>query len=685
MGKVPKGHKVKDIPIKKSPHKKHGIGKCVPKVSFKRLLMLQRRLNSLLNEQHLWEEKNKELLDNLKTEKMLTASLRKESFHWQRLYHESTVKVNTYKVKQADMTQAMSACLREIDSIYPHMVAFSESVTSNKIRISNMLNSLPSSEYEYLPRQFRETTKINEDSNKSTEKPTKHRVGPMVRGLLITKPKIMLERLMLPQPQDHPEPAINDDVSTIQANNQLTPIPEENDDEVNVRLEHVSMRPKRKLGRSSWRQRRQEKIDKDRERERQNKQPAAVTYDGDSSDTESNPAALNDMEPVVRFKDVSRLLQNSSLLKVDSGRNGDTDTGLGSDRQSETSTLHVPVNKVKRSTEDPLEGSSWMFNNNYNLRTSYRSPTLRGRSSLYKSDSSDDDDYEEENLVVVENNITNLTLNSLEMKNKTFTVCSPKLNKSRFSAETSNDTVNDSPLAEPDSTNNVDVQHSNNSFTDLSENEKSLTPLQCGSDSSNTSAGSIQQLKNQSEQRVSCKADVVSADSLVPQVGLSISSSTASKRRSSFCNNCGPAQSHPESLGKRIRKQKTHWYPGEEVLNLESKSTINRSSIGRKSKKKSLSTKIKKRSSGGRDQNIKVDDNGGATTKTDKKKKQSGKSAGRETISKKSSLKVENTSRTSSLNRTLLDTDNGEASRPRRLKSQVNYKEPPMNMKQRRP
>lgn len=29
----------------------------------------------------------------------------------------------------------------------------------------------------------------------------KQRVGPMVRGMLITKPKIMLERLMLPQPQ----------------------------------------------------------------------------------------------------------------------------------------------------------------------------------------------------------------------------------------------------------------------------------------------------------------------------------------------------------------------------------------------------------------------------------------------------------------------------------------------------
>ncbi|XP_046670130.1 uncharacterized protein LOC124360496 [Homalodisca vitripennis] len=682
MGKVPKGHKVKDIPIKKSPHKKHGIGKCVPKVSFKRLLMLQRRLNSLLNEQHLWEEKNKELLDNLKTEKMLTASLRKESFHWQRLYHESTVKVNMYKVKQADMTQGMSACLREIDSIYPHMVAFSESVTSNKIRISNMLNSLPSSEYEYLPRQ---TTKINEDSNKSTEKPTKHRVGPMVRGLLITKPKIMLERLMLPQPQDHPEPAINDDVSTIQVNNQLTPIPEENDEEENVRLEHVSIRPKRKLGRSSWRQRRQEKIDQDRERERKNKQPAAVTYDGDSSDTESNPTALNDMEPVVRFKDVSRLLQNSSLLKVDSGRNGDTDTGLGSDRQSETSTLHVPVNKVKRNNEDPLEGSSWMFNNNHNHRTSYGPATLRGRSSLYKSDTSDDDDYEEENLVVVEKNITNLTLDSLEIKNKTFTVRSPKVNSGRFSAETSDDTVNRSPPAEPDSTNNVDVQHSNNSFTDLSENEKSLTLLQCGSDSSNTSAGTIHMLKNQSEQRVSSKVDKVSADSPSPQVRLSVSSLTASKRHSSFCNNCGPSPSLPEILGKRIRKQKTHLYPGEEVSNLESKSTSNRSSIGRKSKKKSLSTKIKKRSSGGKDQNVKVDDNGGSATKTDKKKKQSGKSAARETMSKKSSLKVENASRTSSLNRTLLDTDNGDTSRPRRTKSQINYREPLVNMKQRRP
>lgn len=29
----------------------------------------------------------------------------------------------------------------------------------------------------------------------------KQRVGPMVRGMLITKPNIMLERIMLPQPQ----------------------------------------------------------------------------------------------------------------------------------------------------------------------------------------------------------------------------------------------------------------------------------------------------------------------------------------------------------------------------------------------------------------------------------------------------------------------------------------------------
>ncbi|KAG8313248.1 hypothetical protein J6590_006808 [Homalodisca vitripennis] len=305
--------------------------------------------------------------------------------------------------------------------------------------------------------------------------------------------------------------------------------------------------------------------------------------------------SILDRHPLSFKFEIPTLDLHLTLIEVDSGRNGDTDTGLGSDRQSETSTLHVPVNKVKRNNEDPLEGSSWMFNNNHNHRTSYGPATLRGRSSLYKSDTSDDDDYEEENLVVVEKNITNLTLDSLEIKNKTFTVRSPKVNSGRFSAETSDNTVNRSPPAEPDSTNNVDVQHSNNSFTDLSENEKSLTLLQCGSDSSNTSAGTIHMLKNQSEQRVSSKVDKVSADSPSPQVRLSVSSLTASKRHSSFCNNCGPSPSLPEILGKRIRKQKTHLYPGEEVSNLESKSTSNRSSIGRKSKKKSLSTKIKKR------------------------------------------------------------------------------------------
>lgn len=45
------------------------------------------------------EAKNKEVLENLQSEKMLSASLKKESFHWQSLYHESAITSNSYKVK----------------------------------------------------------------------------------------------------------------------------------------------------------------------------------------------------------------------------------------------------------------------------------------------------------------------------------------------------------------------------------------------------------------------------------------------------------------------------------------------------------------------------------------------------------------------------------------------------------
>uniref|UniRef100_A0A1B6L601 Uncharacterized protein n=2 Tax=Graphocephala atropunctata TaxID=36148 RepID=A0A1B6L601_9HEMI len=679
MGKVAKPQKTKDISVKKLLHaKKHAVGKSVPKVSFKRLVMLQRRLNSLLAEQSLWEEKNKELLDNYKAEKMLSASLRKESFHWQRLYHESTLKVNTYKVKQPEMTQDISSCMREIDKIYPHLLAFSESVTGIKLIMSKMLASQPSSEYEYLPRQFQGSGRINETFNKSTEMPKKNPVRPMVKGFLITKPKIMLERLMLPLRQD-PEPAINDNVSAIEVNNQLTPIPEENDHEEDVRMEHISVRPKRKLGKSSWRLRRQETIAKERERERKIKPPASATYDGDSSDTESNKAALIDMEPVVRIKDVTRLLQNSSLLKVDSSRNGDSN-GLGSDRQSDTDNRHLPISKVKRTTEDPLEGSSWMFNNNHNLRTSYGPPVLHGRSALFKSDSSDD--YEDEN-IVVQNNISDLSsMDTLDMKNQTYT----KMNNNRFTVGTSNDT----PTAEPDSTNNIDVQHSNNSsFTDFSENKINIKPFhKSGSFSSNTSVENSLSLEMPSEPRLSNNIYMNSAVKPVSEVGSSKDSisvqSPIDKRGSSFCNNCGPAQTPPECIGKRIRKQKTHLYPGEEDFSPQVKPTSHKSSTGKKTGKDSTSRKIKKRSSA-EDPTLKEVD--GVATKARKKKSKGGKIIGRVTISKKSSVKVCDTSGISSISGSLSDivSDNRDSNRPRRTKSQVNYKEISMNVKQRRP
>lgn len=45
------------------------------------------------------QAKNKEILEKLQSEKTLCASLKKESFHWQSLYHESTITSNSYKVK----------------------------------------------------------------------------------------------------------------------------------------------------------------------------------------------------------------------------------------------------------------------------------------------------------------------------------------------------------------------------------------------------------------------------------------------------------------------------------------------------------------------------------------------------------------------------------------------------------
>lgn len=50
-------------------------------------------------EKNSLEAKNKKMLENLQSEKMLSASLKKESFHWQSLYHESTITSNSYKVK----------------------------------------------------------------------------------------------------------------------------------------------------------------------------------------------------------------------------------------------------------------------------------------------------------------------------------------------------------------------------------------------------------------------------------------------------------------------------------------------------------------------------------------------------------------------------------------------------------
>lgn len=60
-----------------------------------------------------------------------------------------------------------------------------------------------------------------------------------------------------------------------------------------------------------------EKIENDRKREQANNTPLSGAYnDEDFSDIESNSPDMEHVEPVVLFRDVSRLLQNTSLLKV---------------------------------------------------------------------------------------------------------------------------------------------------------------------------------------------------------------------------------------------------------------------------------------------------------------------------------------------------------------------------------
>lgn len=195
-----------------------------------------------------------------------------------------------------------------------------------------------------------------------------------------------------------------------------------------------------------------------------------------------------------------------------------------------------------RTTDDPLEGSSWMFNTmrQHNFRPSHRN-----------SDSTDDDDE-----IVPPDTLLDVSssVNSLDVKNELCAVPNQRRSNS-LSSETVNTSYNQSTAAEPDSTNNI---YLNSSLTETTSNNtntlNTTSPLPKATSYSKSDNNSLSQTRSRASD-VSINID----DSILRSQRQSF---TVLNKKSS--SNIMNLRSPLEEDGKRVRKPKIHLYPGEE-------------------------------------------------------------------------------------------------------------------------
>lgn len=199
-----------------------------------------------------------------------------------------------------------------------------------------------------------------------------------------------------------------------------------------------------------------------------------------------------------------------------------------------------------RTTDDPLEGSSWMFNTmrQHNFRPSHR-----------KSDSTDDDDeiVPPDTLLGVSSSV-----NSLDVKNELCAVPNQRRSNS-LSSEAVNTSYNQSTAAEPDSTNNI---YLNNSLTETTSNNtntlNTTSPLPKATSYSKSDNNFDNNSLSQTRSRASDVSIYIDDSNLRSQR----QSFTVLNRKSS--SNIKNLRSSLEEDGKRVRKPKIHLYPGEE-------------------------------------------------------------------------------------------------------------------------
>lgn len=201
-----------------------------------------------------------------------------------------------------------------------------------------------------------------------------------------------------------------------------------------------------------------------------------------------------------------------------------------------------------RTTDDPLEGSSWMFNTmrQHNFRPSHR-----------KSDSTDDDDDDE---IVPPDTLLDVSssVNSLDVKNQLCAVPNQRRSNS-LSSETVNTFYNQSTAAEPDSTNNI---YLNNSLTETTSNNINTLNTTSPLPKSTSYSKSDNNFDNNSLSQTRSRASDVSINIDDSNLRFQRQSFTVLNRKSS--SNIMNLRSPLEEDGKRVRKPKIHLYPGEE-------------------------------------------------------------------------------------------------------------------------
>lgn len=197
-----------------------------------------------------------------------------------------------------------------------------------------------------------------------------------------------------------------------------------------------------------------------------------------------------------------------------------------------------------RTTDDPLEGSSWMFNTmrQHNFRPSR------------KSDSTDDDDDENvppDTLLDVSSSV-----NSLDVKNQLCAVPNQRRSNS-LSSETVNTSYNHPTAAEPDSTNNI---YLNNSLTETTSNNTNTLNTTSPLPKATSYSKSDNNFDNNSLSQTRSRASDVSINIDDSNLRFQRQSFTVLNRQSNIMNLRSPL----EEDGKRVRKPKIHLYPGEE-------------------------------------------------------------------------------------------------------------------------